>query len=110
MKTKLAAISILLGALLMPVAGYTADNDAGGDSSAKTYVKDSVITAKVKAAFAKDKAVSAMHIKVDTDNKGVVTLGGTARSQAEADRAVELAHTVEGVTSVQNTITVNPDR
>lgn len=93
----------------MPVAGYTDDMDSDR-SSAKTFVKDSMITAKVKAELAKEKDVSALHIKVDTDNMGVVQLSGTAKSQAEADRAVEIARGVEGVVSVDNKITVNPDR
>jgi len=106
MKTAIATCAFLIGALLVPVAGYSADTDSSG-SSAKTFVKDSVITAKVKGKFAKDKGVSAMHIKVDTDSTGVVQLSGKAKSQAEIDRAVELARSVEGVTSVENRITLD---
>ena len=109
MKTRLMTVLFLSGSLLMPVAGYTDDMDSDR-SSVKTYVKDSVITAKVKAALAKEKDVSALHIKVDTDDKGVVQLSGTAKTQAEADRAVEIATGVEGVTSVSNKITVDPNR
>ena len=95
--------SLLLVAMLaMPVAVYAADGD-----SAKTVVKDSVITTKVKAEFAKDKLVSATHVKVETDHAGVVTLSGTAKSQAEADQAVTLAKGVKGVSSVTNNITVD---
>lgn len=106
MKTILAICAFMIGTLLVPVAGYPADTDSSG-SSAKTFVKDSVITAKVKAKFAKDKGVSAMHIKVDTDSAGVVQLSGKAKSQAEIDRAVELARSVDGVTSVENRITLD---
>lgn len=109
MKTKFATSLFLIGALFAPVAGFTADTDTG-HSSAKEFVKDSAITAKVKAALAKDKQVSAMHIKVDTDNAGVVTLSGTAKSRTEADRAVTVAQGIKGVSSVENHITVNPDR
>jgi hypothetical protein len=45
----------------------------------------------------KDPVVSALHIKVDTDDKGVVQLSGNAKSQAEADKAVAIAKKVEGV-------------
>lgn len=109
MKTRLMTVLFLSGSLLMPVAGYTDDMDSDR-SSVKTYVKDSMITGKVKAALAKEKDVSALHIKVDTDDKGVVQLSGTAKTQAEADRAVEIATGVEGVTSVSNKITVDPNR
>jgi hyperosmotically inducible periplasmic protein len=42
-----------------------------------------VITTKIKAEFAKDKQVSAMNIKVDTD-KGVVKLTGNAKEQGRS--------------------------
>lgn len=109
MKTRLMTVLFLSGSLLMPVAGYTDDMDSDR-SSVKAYVKDSMITAKVKAALAKEKDVSALHIKVDTDDKGVVKLSGTAKSQAESDRAVEIATGVEGVTSVNNEIAIDPAR
>jgi osmotically-inducible protein OsmY len=50
--------------------------------------------------------VSAMRVKVETDDKGVVTLSGTAKSKAEADQAVKLARNTKGVTSVKNDISV----
>lgn len=109
MKNKLATVILLSGSLLIPLAGYTDDMERE-HSSPKTWVKDSVITTKIKADLAKDKNVSAMHIKVDTDDMGAVQLSGTAKTQAEADRAVEIARGVKGVVSVDNKITVNPDR
>ena len=81
--TKLVT-TLVIGALLVPVAGYAAEKSM--TQSTKEAVSDSVITTKIKADFAKDKAVSAMRIKVDTDNKGVVTLSGTAKSKAESDQ------------------------
>ena len=72
----------------------------------KESVGDAVITTKIKAEFAKDKQVSALHIKVDTDDKGVVTLSGNAKSKAEADKAVKIARDTKGVSSVKNEIMV----
>src|ERR1019366_1890026 len=83
--------------------------DAGKQTmteSVKESVSDSVITTKIKAEYAKDKTVSAMNIKVDTDDKGVVTLSGNAKSKAEADQAVKIARDTKGVTSVTNDILV----
>ena len=71
MNTKLITCCLAVGALLLPLAGYSAD-------SPKTYVKDSVITAKVKAELAAEKASSLVKIEVDTTDKGVVVLTGTA--------------------------------
>lgn len=97
--------AVLIGALLLPVAGYTADYDSDR-SSPEAFVKDSVITAKIKARLAEEKLSSAVHIKVDTDKKGIVTLSGTAKSQDEVNRAISIARGVEGVAAVENNIQV----
>ena len=105
MKTKLKVISILVGALLAPVAAYATDSDKDR-SSASAYVKDSVITTKIKARLAEEKLSNTIHIKVDTENTGYVQLGGTVKSQEVADKAAAIASGVEGVISVQNNIRV----
>ena len=92
---------LLVSALAMPMASFAADGDSIG-----TKVEDSVITAKVKAAFAKDKAVSATDIKVETDSNGLVQMSGNAKSRAEADKAVQLTKKVKGVSAVKDDIVV----
>ncbi len=104
MNTRLAT-ALVIGALMAPVAGYAADTKPMKESI-KENVGDSVITTKIKAKYAKDKGVSALNIKVDTDDKGVVTLSGDAKSKAEADKAVKIARATKGVTSVNNEIKV----
>jgi osmotically-inducible protein OsmY len=74
-----------------------------GEKSAGQAVDDAAITTKVKAKFVEDKAVSAMNIKVDT-YKGTVQLSGFAKSQAEAERAAQIAREVNGVKMVKNDI------
>jgi hyperosmotically inducible protein len=105
MKMKIAAACFLSGALAFPIAGYAGDGD-NDRLSAKAFVKDSIITTKIKAKLAEEKLASVLQIKVDTDNRGVVTLSGTAKSQEEADRAVSIARNVEGVATVENNIKV----
>lgn len=109
MNTKLAT-TLVVGALLVPVAGYAADQMSKDKPSVTEKVKenvgDAVITTKIKTEFAKDKQVSALNINVDTDDKGVVTLKGTAKSKAEADKAVSIAKETKGVTQVKNEIRV----
>ena len=107
------ATTLGISALLFSVAGYSADNPSASKetspsatSSVKENVGDAMITAKVKTEFAKDKEVSALNINVDTDNKGAVTLKGKAKSKAEADKAVSIARSVQGVTSVKSEIQV----
>jgi hyperosmotically inducible protein len=105
MNARFAASCLFAGTLLLPIAGFAADAD---HSSAKEYVKDSVITTKVKTLLAEEKMASLVHVTVDTDNSGAVTLGGTAATQNAIDRAVAITRTVKGVTSVNNHITVAP--
>ena len=104
MNTRLA-MTLVISALILPVAGYAADIKSATES-VKENVGDAVITTKIKAEYAKDKQVSAMRIKVDTDDKGAVTLSGNAKSQAEADQAAKIARDTKGVTSVRNDILV----
>jgi hyperosmotically inducible periplasmic protein len=74
-----------------------------GDKSAGAIVDDATITTKVKAKFVEDPTVKAMNIKVDT-YQGVVQLSGFANSQAEADKAAQIARSTSGVKSVKNDI------
>jgi osmotically-inducible protein OsmY len=73
--------------------------------SAGEYVDDVAITAKVKAAFVNDPTVKATEINVETF-KGDVQLSGFVAQPADAQKAVEIARGVKGVTSVKNDIRV----
>jgi protein CpxP len=107
MITKLAASLLAAGALMLPIAGHTAGSDSDSDrSSPKAFVKDSVITAKIKAQLAEEKLSSLVHIRVDTDANGMVVMTGTAATQEAADKAVSIARAVSGVTSVKSNIRV----
>ena len=105
MKIKLATTCFVIGTLLAPVMAHAEDSDANRKEP-MTFVKDSVITAKVKTKLAEEKMSSLAHIKVDTDSKGAVVLKGTVKTQAEADKAVSIARGTEGVTSVMSNIQV----
>jgi len=65
------------------------------------YLEDSVITTNVKAAIFAEPGLKSAEINVET-YKGVVQLSGFVSSNANANRAVELARRVNGVTSVRN--------
>jgi osmotically-inducible protein OsmY len=78
----------------------TAKHESTGE-----YFDDSVITAKVKAAIFNDASLKSSEINVETF-KGVVQLSGFVNSQADIDRAVELARGVKGVTSVKDDMRV----
>ena len=109
MISKYATAFVVIGALLAPVTGNAEDRDK--DRAHPTaWVKDSVITAKIKAKYAEDKQVSMRRIRVDTDDAGKVQLSGTARSNAEKRKAAEIAKNTEGVISVDNRIRVTPKK
>jgi osmotically-inducible protein OsmY len=110
MKINIAAASVLAGALALPVAGYTADYKAERSPSntpTKTMGQDAApIAVKVKAELVKENLPGATNIKVDADKDGVVILSGTAKTKAEAEKAVSIARKVEGVAAVRNNIKV----
>jgi osmotically-inducible protein OsmY len=76
--------------------GSTATKEGTGE-----YVDDSVITAKVKGAIFNDSTLKVNEINVETF-KGVVQLSGFVRSQADIDKAVQVARGVAGVKSVKS--------
>jgi osmotically-inducible protein OsmY len=54
-----------------------------------------------------DPQVAGLKIDVDTF-KGIVTLSGAVKSQAEADRAMSIARQTPGVSDVKSTLQINP--
>jgi len=105
----LAAACFVVGTVVAPMAAYAADADADR-SNANAYVKDSVITTKVKAKLAGEHLGSLANVRVDTDKDGVVFLSGSVRTQEEANRAVAVARETEGVRSVNSKLTVMPEK
>src|SRR5512141_1459632 len=101
MKYKLATSCFVIGSVLAPVAAYATDSDTDRSKPA-TFVKDSVITTKIKTKLAAEHLGSAKHTKDDTDKNGVVWMTGTANSQDEVDKAVAIARNTEGVKSVNS--------
>ena len=68
---------------------------------------DPGVTTAVKAKLAADDTVKAYKIDVDTKD-GVVTLSGTVDTAEAKTRAVEVARTTKGVSSVQDQLAVAP--
>jgi len=83
-----------------------ADSMNADASQAETYVKDSVITTKVKAKLAAKHLSTLTNIQVDTDRQGIVWLSGKAPTQDASDLAEMIAKATEGVNSVHNGIFV----
>ncbi|MEO5784141.1 MAG: BON domain-containing protein [Casimicrobiaceae bacterium] len=104
MKLALATTCFVLGAALAPVA-IAADSDTDRNKPA-TFVKDSMITTKIKAKLAAENPASMANISVDTDKDGVVWMSGSAKTQAEVEKAMSIARGTEGVKTVKGDVKV----
>jgi len=76
-----------------------------GDTKSEQPLTDTVITTKVKAELAKDKATKATEIHVETKD-GIVNLNGAVGSLAEKEKAESDARAVKGVVAVTNNLRV----
>jgi hyperosmotically inducible periplasmic protein len=103
MKQKIATAGLLTGTAL-----YAQDADVDR-SQPRAFVKDSVITTKIKSKPAADHITSLGRIKVDTDADGIVWLSGSARTEDAVARALDIARNTEGVRDVHSSLTVRPD-
>jgi osmotically-inducible protein OsmY len=96
------ATNFFLVILLVSLLGCASTTKHEGTGE---YVDDSVITTKVKAEIFHDDSLKSSEINVETF-KGVVQLSGFVNSQADINRAIEVASSVKGVTSVKNDMRV----
>lgn len=90
--------AFLLGVLLASFLGCASTSKQEGTGE---YIDDTVITTKVKAAVFNEPSLKSAEINVETF-KGVVQLSGFVNSQADINKAVEVARGVKGVKSVKN--------
>ena len=94
--------AIFLGLTVLTVVGCASTQKTEGTGE---YIDDSVITTKVKAAILNEPTLKVAEINVETF-KGIVQLSGFVSSQADVNRAVEVARNVNGVKSVRNDMRV----
>lgn len=103
MNTKRIFKSLLLSLFLMTSIVSCTENtkrESTGES-----LDSAVLTTKIKSTFIGDSRLKANDISVET-YKGIVQLSGFVDTQAEADRAVQLARTVKGVKAVNNSLII----
>jgi hyperosmotically inducible periplasmic protein len=98
----------LLAAGIVTAPMVFADEAGASSDTSHHYVKDSMITTKVKSKLAAKHLSTLTHIKVDTDENGVVYLSGRAPTQDAVDMATYIAKDTDGVTSVHNGIAIQP--
>ena len=81
---------------------------AGCGKTIGETIDDTTITTRVKTAMLNDPNVAATKIDVDTF-KGVVTLSGRVKNQAEHEQAVTIARRTTGVVEVKDALQVIPE-
>jgi hyperosmotically inducible protein len=109
MHKKIAVTCLIATALMLPVLGHATDDKDSDRSHPKAFVKDSVITTKIKAKLAAEHPGSMARVHVDTDDHGVVWLSGHVRSEEQRERAVAIARDTDGVTEVKNHLRIKKD-
>ena len=93
---KSVALALILAA---PIAAVGCGKTVG------ETIDDTTITTRVKTAMLNDPNVGGLRIDVDTF-KGVVTLSGRVKSQAEKEQALSLAHMISGVVEVKDAMQI----
>jgi hyperosmotically inducible protein len=94
--------AVFLAVTLVSAVGCASTSKQEGTGE---YMDDSVITTKVKTAIFNEATLKSAEINVETF-KGVVQLSGFVNSQADINKAVEVARGVSGVKSVKNDMRV----
>lgn len=89
---------LLLVALLISALGCASTSQ---QASTGEYIDDTWITTKVKAEILKEPALKVTQINVET-YKNVVQLSGFVDSSESMTKAVAIARSVQGVSSVKN--------
>ena len=93
----------------IPALSASAGNALSGASQALGKAQEKfdngALSAKVKTALLAAADVKALQIDVDSKD-GVVTLNGTQETAVSVDRAAAVARGTDGVTSVENKLTV----
>ena len=95
MKIRLGILPIVAMLLLSACAPKTASRN----------LDDDITTTRVKTVFINDPVVGLERIDVSTF-KGVVTLSGRVKTKEVETKALALARTVRGVTSVQSKLEI----
>jgi osmotically-inducible protein OsmY len=90
--------AVFIAALMVSALGCATQSEP---QSPGAYMDDSWITTKVKTAILNEPSLKVLQINVET-YKGVVQLSGFVDSAASQAKAVEVARSVQGVTSVKN--------
>ncbi|MET1083008.1 MAG: BON domain-containing protein [Burkholderiales bacterium] len=90
--------AVFIAALMLSALGCATQSEP---QSPGAYMDDSWVTTQVKTAILNEPSLKVLQINVET-YKGVVQLSGFVDNAASQAKAVEIARSVKGVTSVKN--------
>lgn len=90
--------AVLVVAAMVSALGCATQSEP---QSTGAYMGDAWVTTKVKAGILNEPSLKVSQINVET-YKGVVQLSGFVDNAASQAKAVEIARSVSGVTSVKN--------
>jgi hyperosmotically inducible periplasmic protein len=98
---------IILGLMIVPVTSTLAmsSHKAIQPDSVGQYVDNNVITLKIKSKLLTDPDTRGLGISVMSD-RGRIKLKGIVDTEAQKQKAENLAKQVEGVTNVDNEISI----
>lgn len=102
MKTQLTCML----SLALIFGGLAGCANSGKSRTTGEYIDDTSIAARTKTALLADKLTDGLNIDVEVD-RDRVQLNGFVDSQAQKDRAGEIARTIRGVQSVDNNLRVS---
>jgi hyperosmotically inducible protein len=77
----------------------------GAASTLGNKVDDSIVTTQIKAALLGDASIKSLDIAVVT-RQGVVQLSGFVNNQSQIDQAIKVVHSIAGVSSVSNEMSI----
>ena len=122
MKSMLALSTLIVGAALLPAASFAGNQQEpqATTQDTQTVTRDTqTVTTETSAApmASTDSSIASKinsqlvseHISgitVAADASGVVSLTGSATTQADVDKAATIAHNTAGVTAINNSVTV----
>ena len=87
------------------VGAKVGETAAVAANQAKHVLENGAITAKIKSKMTLDDTLDAIKIDVDTSD-GIVTLNGTVNTEAQHQRAIQLAKETDGVRQVVDRLKV----